>query len=254
MTTHIEVMREFRSWEGYEVFVRIVTREARYILDGEVKEFLEVVLATCPPRILSVPLGTTYWRAQLGHAWGKALPPYEKLDARVPFPPARMIPLPHVASEGRVNPKGISFLHLASDNETSISEVRPWVGKFVSTARFKTTKPLTLIDCSVAHSDDYVVYFDEPSPPEREQAVWRDIDRAFSQPVNPDDSTAEYVPTQILAELFRKNRFDGVMYKSCLGPGSNIALFDVSTAKLVDRSLYSVEGVKFSFTESGKPI
>lgn len=247
-------MHEFRSWEGYKVFVRTVTRETRYILDGEVKEFLEVVLATCQPRILSVPLGTIYWRAQLGHEWGKALPPYEKQDAPVPFPPARLIPLPHVASEGRVNPKGISCLYLACDKKTSISEVRPWVGKFVSTARFKTTKPLTLIDCSVAHSDDYVVYFDEPSPLEREQAVWRDIDRAFSQPVNPDDSTAEYVPTQILAELFRKNGFDGVMYKSCLGPGSNIALFDVSTATLIDRSLYSVEGVLFSFTESGKPI
>lgn len=252
---HIEIMREFRSWSGYEVFVRTVTREARYILDGEAKEFLEVVLATCSPRILSVPLGTIYWRAQLGHAWGKALPPYEKLDGREPFPPTRMTPLPQFASEGRVNPKGISCLYLASDKETSISEVRPWVGKFVSTARFKTTKPLlTLIDCSVAHSDDYVFYFEEPSPPEREQAVWRDIDRAFSQPVNLDDSTAEYVPTQILAELFRKNGFDGVIYKSCLGPGSNIALFDVSTANLVDRSLYSVEGVQFSFTEIGKSI
>lgn len=247
-------MREFRSWESYSEFVSTVTRRTRYFFDDEVKEFLEGVLATCEHRRDTTTLGTAYWRAQLGHAWGKAAQPYEHLDTQVPFPPERMIPLPNVVCEGRVNPKGISCLYLASDEETSISEVRPWVGKYVSTARFQTTKTLTLINCSKAHADDYVIYFDEPEPFEREQAVWRDIDRAFSQPVNPDDSTAGYVPTQILAEFFRMNGFDGIIYKSCLGPGSNIALFDVTSARLVDRSLHSIDGVKFTYTGRGKSI
>lgn len=247
-------MCEFRSWESYSEFVSAVTRRTRYFLDDEVKEFLEGVLVTCEHRRDTATLGSAYWRAQLGHAWGKAAQPYEHIDARVPFPPERMIPLPNVVCEGRVNPKGISCLYLASDMKTSISEVRPWVGKYVSTARFQTTKPLTLINCSKTYDDDRVIYFGEPESLEKEQAVWRDIDRAFSQPVNPDNSATDYVPTQILAEFFRKNGFDGIIYKSCLGPGSNIALFDVTSARLVDRSLYSIDGVNFTHTKSGKSI
>jgi hypothetical protein len=41
-------------------------------------------------------------------------------------------------------------------------------------------------------------------------AVWKDIDRALAQPVTDDHDTADYVPTQVLAEAFREHGFDGV--------------------------------------------
>lgn len=72
-------------------------------------------------------------------------------------------------------------------------------------------------------------------------------------PVSADNPTTEYIPTQILAELFRKNGFDGVVYKSLLGEGFNVALFDIDAAKLVNCFLYNAKSVAFKFEEAGNP-
>ena len=50
--------------------------------------------------------------------------------------------------------------------------------------------------------------------------VWFDIDNAFSRPVNTknyDTDPSQYWLTQVLAELFRSEGFDGVIYKSRFG-------------------------------------
>jgi len=61
--------------------------------------------------------------------------------------------------------------------------------------------------------------------------------------VTRDDPKLDYVPTQILAETFRRRGFDGILYRSLLdGSGLNVALFDVdSAAKPVGTCLYHVK-------------
>ena len=85
----------------------------------------------------------------------------------------------------------------------------------------------------------------EPSPERREKSVWDDIDRAFAKPVERNDDLADYAPTQIIAELFKAEGFDGIAYRSALGTGYNVALFDIDTAKLKNRSLSEVKSVQF---------
>jgi hypothetical protein len=60
-------------------------------------------------------------------------------------------------------------------------------------------------------------------------------------------------PTQVLAELFKTSGFDGIAYRSSLGPGHNIALFDVNAAELVNCFLFKVENLKFEFQEAANP-
>ena len=79
-----------------------------------------------------------------------------------------------------------------------MSEVRPWLGSRLSCARFRTTRPLKIVDFSVYHDRSPVFYFDEPDDSDREKAVWTQIDRAFSEPTTPSDNTADYVPTQVI--------------------------------------------------------
>jgi RES domain-containing protein len=157
-----------------------------------------------------------------------------------------MKPLRDRAFEGRVNPKGIPFLYVATQEETAVAEVRPWVGAFVSVAKLTTARELRLINFT---SDDHriMLYFNEPDAPERECAVWRDIDRAFSRPVVAGDDAAGYVPTQIVAEVFRQHGFDGVAYRSSLGPGHNIAFFDLDAAAILNRSLVEIRSVKVEY-------
>jgi RES domain-containing protein len=247
-------MTEFRSWQSYERFASSVTRKARYFYDKDVTEFLETVIATTESRKKNVPQGTPYWRAQIGYNLEWHEPPYQNLPVLAPFSSERMYPRPNAATEGRVNPKGLPYLYVATDPETAVSEVRPWVGKYVSVAKFETAKALSLIDCSSAKVfDDYVFYSEEPDAATREKVVWEQIDRSFSEPFNPADSTADYVPTQVLAEYFRINGFDGIAYKSHLGPGLNVALFDINTANVIERALRRVDEVSFVSKEISAP-
>lgn len=111
---------------------------------------------------------------------------------------------------------------------------------------------MVLIDCSVGHGQDFNLYFEEPDAAEKEKAVWTDIDQSFSAPANPNDTTADYAPTQILSDLFRHNGFDGIAYKSRLGLEFNIALFDVDAADLINCFLYEVKSISYKFEETGE--
>jgi hypothetical protein len=65
------------------------------------------------------------------------------------------------------------------------------------------------------------------------------------------DDQADYAPTQILAELFKKAGADGVVYKSNFGEdGFNIALFDPEAADLINCGLFVVESMKLAFAEA----
>ncbi len=156
----------------------------------------------------------------------------------------------HSAREGRINPKGIPCLYLSNDRDTAMSEVRPWIGSHISVGQFKVLRDLTLIDCSVEHATRLIFH----CPPEmHERAVWSHIDHAFSAPVSLEETTADYVPTQILAEAFRKSGYDGIIYKSLLGKGFNVALFDINAVEIVNCSLYKAASLTFAFEKAGNP-
>lgn len=90
---------------------------------------------------------------------------------------------------------------------------------------FRTTRPLKIVDCSVYHDGSHVFNFDEPGDSEREKAVWTQIDQACSETTTPSDNTANYVPNQVIAELFKIQGFGGIAYKSAFGcNGHNIAI------------------------------
>ena len=85
-------------------------------------------------------------------------------------------------------------------------------------------------------------------------AVRTEIDQAFSKPVTSLDDTADYAPTQIIAELFKNNGCDGIAYKSLFGDdGYNIALFDPSDAELTYCCLHEVKTIDFSFKQADDP-
>ena len=253
-------MAEFSTYKAFQNFRQHVLRESRYVLDDNSQSFLRTVLATSENRHREVPEGQVFWRAQQGHDWQQVQQDDDEFEVPAPNSIKRMRPLPHAATEGRANPKGIPYLYLATDKETAMSEVRPSVGDYVSVGQFKTLRPLTLVDCSVGHDSRLSLFIDfksmrfyEPDAEEREKAVWNDIDRAFSEPVTASDSSADYAPTQIISELFRREGFDGIVYKSNLGKEFNLALFDLDAADLINCFLFQVKSVDYEFKETANP-
>ena len=174
-------------------------------------------------------------------------------DDAIPFSQERMKPIPNMANEARANPKGISCLYGATDKDAAMAEVRPWLGSKISVGQFKIIKDITLVNCSEGHEKNTVFYLKEPTAEKKEEAVWSDIDRAFSNPVTPNDSVADYIPTQIIAELFKNNGLDGIGYKSNFGKGHNIVLFDLNVADIITCSLFKTDKIDFSFKQTVGP-
>ena len=248
---------EFPSWRSYWDFARALLSESRYIHTAPVVQFLDAVRDTAPTRTRNLDAGTRLFRAQLGcivetvvHGDPDEGTEYE-VEEEFPFGAERMKPIPGRALEGRANPKGIPYLYLATDLNTAIAEIRPWVGATISVGQFSTTRSTRLIDCTVDVSRKIYLSSTEPPSAEREKAVWGDIDGAFSRPVTPTDDHAAYVPTQVLAELFRNMGYDGIAYRSSVGPGTNIALFSMESPVMVGSGLFLVKGVEFHFAQVG---
>jgi hypothetical protein len=246
---------QFKSGWSFLRFSESVRHRYRYTRSAEVDEFLAALVDSSESRTKSLPAGSALWRAQLGTATAERT--FEEPDQTicyeedVPLPPDRMVPLRHAAHEGRVNPKGIPCLYLATDKETAMAEVRPWLGAKMSLASFRTERDLRVVDCSVHHNakPDLDVLFGDPSPEQIIEGIWAQVDRAFSEPTHDNPATAGYVPTQVIAEAFRQRGLDGVVYRSRLGPGYNLGLFDLDCAKLVRRMLFKTKGIKYEFEE-----
>ncbi len=128
-------MAGFQSWCSYWSFERAVRRDFRYVRSVESEKFLDTVLATAVARKVILKEQLIFWRAQLGCRLRKEGQGDEVFEPpEYPHSPHRMKPLRDRASEGRANPKGIPYLYLATKEETAISEVRPWIGSFISLA------------------------------------------------------------------------------------------------------------------------
>ena len=204
---------EFASWQSYNRFVQSVRKTNRYVWDEEVRLFLETVVATITQRDTPIPQGTSLYRAQQGVEWRQNSDEEGNPAGEEPigYPASRMKPLPDRAREGRANPTGIPILYVGKTVETAISEVRPWIGAEVSVARCVVKRQLRALNLSLGHGSslgfshlDKLIKSEPFSASEKKSIVWNDIDRAFSRPVTTSDSVADYAPTQILAELFKR--------------------------------------------------
>jgi RES domain len=242
----------FSSAIAFEEFDRSVRRELRYVRTAAQEEFLAAVIATA--KVVLVKAGYHLWRAQLGHDWREEARGKETFKVPNAHPPARMKPLPEKATDGRVSPRGIACLYLATLKETATLEVRPLIGSYVSVGEFMVLRDIHVVDCTLGM--DILagrIRKARTMPEDREKTVWLEINNAFSKPVERGDSSLDYVPTQILAETFKRRGFDGIAYKSSYGEeGLNVALFDIGAADLIEPpTLYRIKDVSIEMEVEG---
>lgn len=175
--------------------------------------------------------GETFYRARINAI--------EKKDEY--FPLDKMsAPLPHQVSQSRINPAGIPYLYLASEKDTAVSEVRPWVSCKITVAKFALEKDISVVNFSNKE------FINTPNNEQykREEDIWRElITRLFSMPFDPRDDIA-YIPTQYISERIKKEEFDGIVYDSALSEdGYNLCLFDVNSAKARKRYKVTVDSM-----------
>lgn len=184
---------------------------------------------------VELPKSETYYRARL-HGIGQSDPYTRKMMGAPPK---------GLASSGRINPDGISYLYVASEVETAISEVRPWKGAEVSVAQLNLKQRCKVVELSNSTSG-------QPSPNGMEWLGNKIISQLlislhFAAPAHSQDRLA-YLPSQFIAEKFKDKGFQGMKYPSVLHPsGFNVALFDPMVAKCRSVEVFSVKSVKYEF-------
>lgn len=144
-----------------------------------------------------------------------------------PFPPNAMGCPMTAYSEGRANPKGIPYLYLCKDIETTFYETRASYLDYISIGLFKVAKQniLKIVDftkhLSPFNNATDIVEFSKGK-------ILRDlISTDLSKPLHRFDSELEYIPTQFICEFIRYfYDVDGIQYFSSLRKGGvNVVLF-----------------------------
>lgn len=136
-----------------------------------------------------------------------------------------------IASAGRINPKGISYLYAADNKRTAALEVRPVISQYVSIAEIELKENI--------HLFDFTAQYDEEQSLENWDCsiALSVLSEYFSNPNYSGDSA--YLATQYISEYIKhlhdkngKQLFDGLCFKSSLdSKGINYVLFDITETK-----------------------
>ncbi|NIC05014.1 RES family NAD+ phosphorylase [Billgrantia bachuensis] len=170
--------------------------------------------------LLSLHLPRQWYRARL-RAEDEVFP-IEKMGA----PPKRR------SSHGRANPAGIPYLYLGSLPETAVAEIRPHTGEVACVAEF-TIPDIKAVDLRNPRKLVSPFILSESSAIGQLRADLPFLERLgeeLTRPVQPSGAAIDYIPSQYLCEFIKKSGFDGVVYRSSVSDGINLALFNPEQA------------------------
>lgn len=138
-------------------------------------------------------------------------------------------PPKEVATHGRANPAGIPYLYLASTAQTAISETRPHTGETVCVAEFQINRSIKVIDLRTPRktvSPFLLTDADEVGRMRNDLPFLERLGDELTRPVLPQTAVIDYTPSQYLCEFIKAEGYDGVLYRSSVSDGVNLALFD----------------------------
>ena len=189
-------------------------------------EYLESLFELLTLPALDVP--TNFYRARIN----ATNTPYAIED--MGMPPKELV------SNGRANPKGISYLYIASDVKTAVSEVRPFVGDTVTVVQFEVMEPLALVDLRNPRQtiSPFALSEDDLSATYRDMPFLILLGDELAKPIVPRVADLEYLPSQYLCEFVKHIGFDGVVYRSSLAEGDNLAIFQEDKLNRISTSDY----------------
>lgn len=149
--------------------------------------------------------------------------------AEAPFAIGEMgAPPRRQASHGRANPAGIPYLYLGSTAETAASEVRPHTGEVACVADFTLPAGLKIIDLRSPRRlvSPFVLGVEDHIGLLRSDIGFLErLGMELTTPIVPQGAPIDYVPSQYLCEFIKNCDYDGVIYRSSVSDGMNLALF-----------------------------
>lgn len=156
-----------------------------------------------------------------------------------------LAPPSYLAKPGRANPHGISYLYCAIDEETCIAEIRPWKSAIVTVAEIKINREIKLADLRWESICPFLL--DTPNKALEIDGLLKRFSYELSKPVDPNKSDIEYLPTQYITELIKSKGYDGICFKSSLGPNCNFVLFDTKNIEVTNSKYFQINNISYDF-------
>jgi hypothetical protein len=155
-------------------------------------------------------------------------------------------PPKRLATHGRANPPGIPYLYLASVPGTAAAELRPHSGEVACVADFTIKDGLKLVDLRNPRKLVSPFVLADAGAIGQLRADISFLERLgeeLTRPVLPQGAAIDYLPSQYLCEFIKKSEFHGVVYRSSVSDGMNLALFDPTNAVGGTVALYNITRV-----------
>ena len=161
------------------------------------------------------------------------------------------------ATSGRANAAGIRCLYLASDERTTVYEVRAGAFDSISIGRFRLKQDISVVDlraiaklCPVGVEMDYLEYAVNK---EHLQKINMEMARGMRR----GDNSIDYVATQYICDFVKsleyldessclKKAYHGIVYNSTMNhDGYNLAVFDPDLFECKSVKRIAVEGLDY---------
>lgn len=160
-------------------------------------------------------------------------------------------PPAHLAGHGRANPAGIRYLYLGSTATTAVAEVRPHTGELACVATFRVPSisaidlrnPRQSVSPFLLGSAEQIAELRSGLP------LLERLGEELTKPVQPSSAAFEYIPSQYLCEFIKKKGYQGVIYRSSVSDGVNLALFSPEIATPIDLKVTHVDRVTVEIEE-----
>ncbi len=219
------------TWDGFVNEIKEVNRfHIKNLLDLTTLEKLLKIF------IKKIDRGTIFYRGRISDADG--------------YPKSEMLNPPgHLASSGRANPIGISYLYLANELRTTLFETRAAQHDYVTVGDFRLLENFQVIDLKhVSNQDPFDIAENELL---EEYVAYLPfvikLGNELSKPVRRNDSELDYLPTQYLTEFIKSMGVEAVVYGSSLDKkGYNLAVFDAKKIECLKTGVYEITDIKFN--------
>ncbi len=216
-------------WNDFKKEIKFSNRYfASNSLDFEVLK--SILLSSLTKKIYK---GDFYFRSRVSDKKG-----FEKENMGNP-------PLPELASAGRANPRGISYLYIADSIETALYETRSTIFDYVTIGKFMVKENFEVISFRNIATDP--IYWSEREDIKNYIEYLPFIytlQQELSLPIRKKDKSLDYIPTQYICEYIKSLEFDGVEYQSSLySSGYNLAIFNPKKLECIQTEVYEIEGM-----------
>ncbi|MFP8782588.1 RES family NAD+ phosphorylase [Planococcus plakortidis] len=198
------------------------------------QRFLEIIEAATR----SFKKGEIFYRARISNG------------RDTPFPIDEMGPPPeYLATNGRVNPFGISCLYLANEQDTAIKEIRAGIHDSVTVGEFELLEDLEIVDLTILDSVSPFVAEDMERYAINKSHL-KAIANEITKPLKGTNPNIGYLPSQYISDLIKSAEKKGIKYKSTMDKDFyNLAIFDKSLLECKKVYLKEVESIDYVVKE-----